>query len=262
MDEEISNLKTKTDNLKKAISGVRTEQVRTQRVADKAKEFVLDYFKQIRPRLVEIYGLPEQVIAPLDSEMQSLFKLSQRASLKRKYKEALNRVKEETNTLEEFGLTISPSSLKIEAKDRLILKTLRDICPAAAAAYEQGIRDLRDDHHVSWRGTAAEFREALRELLDVQAPDSELMPSKGFKLEQGRTRPTMKQQVVFILKKRPQRISDPIPIAVELIDELTGKFVRSVYTSASITTHTLSERDEIVKVKDYLSIVFATLLEI
>lgn len=262
MNKEINNLKTKTDNLKRTISRVRTDQVRTQRVIDKAKEFVYDYFKLVRPRLVEIYGLPERAITPLDDEIQNLFRLTQRASLKKKYKEALNRIKEEINNLEEFDLTISPSSLKIEAKDRQILNTLQGISPAAATAYEQGLRDLRDENHISWRGTAAEFREVLREVLDALAPDSEVMSSERFKLEQGLPRPTMKQKVVFILKERPQRIADPIPIAVELVDELTGKFVRSVYTSASTTTHTFSERDEILKIKDYLSTALANLLEI
>ena len=55
---------------------------------------------------------------------------------------------------------------------------------------------------MSYRGTANEIRETLRETLSYLAPDSEVEKQKNFKLEKGHNKPTQKQKVHFILKQR------------------------------------------------------------
>ena len=116
----------------------------------------------------------------------------------------------------------------------------------------------------SFRGTAAELREALREILDHLAPDDDVQASSGFKLEPDQTRPTMRQKVRFILKSR--RRSDPAIAtaekAADVVDELTASLVRSVYTRASMSTHVSSGPEEVMRIKAYVDVILTDLLEV
>ena len=51
-------------------------------------------------------------------------------------------------------------------------------------------KTMGDQTRISYRGTAAELREVLRELLDHLAPDADVLKS-GIRLEAGQTTPTM-----------------------------------------------------------------------
>ena len=55
---------------------------------------------------------------------------------------------------------------------------------------------------ISYKGTIAELREILREVLDYLAPDKEVIATPGFKLEKDRFTPTMKQRVRHVLRSR------------------------------------------------------------
>ena len=64
--------------------------------------------------------------------------------------------------------TMSPLETKIlDALDRVI--------PTTALSYKQALQDLNGQNRFSYRGTAAELREVLRELLDYLAPDTEVL---------------------------------------------------------------------------------------
>src|SRR5262249_458921 len=65
-----------------------------------------------------------------------------------------------------------------EEDEQIIIK-LDALVPSAALSYKQAILDLKDDHTVPFRGAALEWREALREILDHRAPDSEVTAAPG-----------------------------------------------------------------------------------
>lgn len=150
------------------------------------------------------------------------------------------------------------------ATDRLIIDTLKDVCTSAAAAYSQALEDLGADKRESWRGPATDLRESLRETLDQMAPDDEVMKSPGFKLEKGALRPTMKQKVRYILKRRGMAsgaMAAP-ETAVEGIEDIVGGLTRSVYTRSNISTHTPTDRSEVVRLHAWVRLVFCDLLEV
>lgn len=150
------------------------------------------------------------------------------------------------------------------ATDQLIIETLRDICPSAAAAYSQALMDLGAEKRESWRGPATDLREALRETLDVLAPDNEITIEPGFKLEKDAHRPTMKQKVRYILKKRetPHGAMAAPESAVQGIEEILGGITRSVYNRTSISTHTATDKKEVVRVHAWVRLVMCDLLEV
>ncbi|UPJ39774.1 hypothetical protein IVB40_20775 [Bradyrhizobium sp. 40] len=150
------------------------------------------------------------------------------------------------------------------ATDQLIIETLRDVCPAAAAAYSQALVDLGADKRESWRGPATDLREALRETLDVLAPDEAITKESGFKLEKDAHRPTMKQKVRYILKKRdtPHGAMAAPESAVQGIEDILGGITRSVYNRTSISTHTATDKKEVVRVHAWVRLVMCDLLEV
>jgi hypothetical protein len=148
--------------------------------------------------------------------------------------------------------------------EELIIETLERVVPSAAASYRQGILDLGASGKLSYRGTASEFREALRETLDHLAPDDDVAGQPGVKLEQNQTRPTMKQKVRFVLMSRERNKTqrETAERSIDLVESLAGEVARAVYNRASLATHVESARKEVQRVKRYVDTVLYDLLEI
>jgi hypothetical protein len=148
--------------------------------------------------------------------------------------------------------------------EKCIISTLDKSVPTAGASYRQGILDLRDGNRLSYRGTASEFRETLRETLDHLAPDAEVAKQPGFKPEQDQKKPTMKQKVRFVLASRGRNKTqrEAADRSVELVESLAGELARAVYNRASLATHVETSRQEVFKVKRYVDTVLVDLLEI
>ena len=144
------------------------------------------------------------------------------------------------------------------------METLDRLVPSAAASYRQGFNDLNGVDRLSYRGTAAEFREALRETLDHLAPDDQVMAQEGFALEANQTTPTMKQKVRFVLTSRGRNKTqrEAAEKSLALIGELSGEVMRAIYNRASLATHVQESKMEVQKIKRYVDTVLFDLLEI
>jgi len=134
----------------------------------------------------------------------------------------------------------------------------------SAFSYKQAINDLADKGRISYRGCANELRETLRETLDYLAPDNDVVAQPSFKLDKSMTKPTMKQKVRYILAARGmvRNASKAPEDAVELIEERIGGLARATYDKSSISSHTSSERGEVVRIKNYVNALLAELLEV
>jgi hypothetical protein len=90
------------------------------------------------------------------------------------------------------------------------------------------------------------------------------MSSAGFKLEQGQTRPTMKQKVRFILRARRAGDStrQTAEDSVQHLDENIASLGRAVYTRGATDVHTSRPREEVLNFKGYADAVLAELLSI
>ena len=116
----------------------------------------------------------------------------------------------------------------------------------------------------SYRGTASELREVLRETLDIPAPDDDIAKQSWFKLETNCTGPTMKQKVRFILSSRGKsKAQRALPEkSIDLVENLCGDVARAVYTRASTSTHVQTTKQEVQQMKRYLDAVLFDVLEI
>lgn len=134
-----------------------------------------------------------------------------------------------------------------------IIAKLEALVPSAAQSYKQAILDLSDGTRVSFRGPALELREALREVLDHLAPDSEVTAGPEYAQEKNRAGPTMKQKVRFIMKKRGKRSSSDAPeLAATTFEEAFAGLTRAVYERSSKAAHVAGERQTVVQLRRYV----------
>jgi hypothetical protein len=239
---------------------------------DAAKKIVQQYFRQARPHLIELQ-LDSEALASLDSEMQALLVLSNGRSKKQSYSQVLRRIKgllqnvefeREIRLGQQLIFPAGQQSSVLTSVEKRIIETINQLVPSAALSYEQAILDLNSKDRISFRGTANELRETLREVLDYLAPDDKVMKGQGFKLEAGKTKPTQKQKVRYILKSRGlSRTAINAPEdSVSIVEELMASLARSIYERSSLSTHVATARQELEQVKMYIDIVLIELLEI
>ncbi len=234
---------------------------------ERAKLAVQSYFRAVRPQLLDL-GIDANQIERLDGINQEILGLAAKRNRTTSYHSRLRQLDKlhfiittaaEIQSANKGVATFARASTPAEAS---ILATLEQIVPSTALSYRQVLQDLGDTQRVSYRGTAAELREVLRELLDHLAPDEEVL--KTVKLEKDQKSPSMKQKATFILKARG--IGDTArktPVdAVETVEESVGSLARSVYTRGSVSTHVVTTRQEVLTIKAYADAVLADLLQI
>jgi Predicted pPIWI-associating nuclease len=241
------------------------------------KELVQHYFRFARPEL-DALGL--EGTEQLDELMRSLLESTNGRTLKKTYLSVLAKVQRSLAEIEgqrelrigqrqmvqtrpgsQVQATVTAAPSETESR---IIGALDRLVPSASLSYRQALADLSNRGRISFRGTANELREALREVIDELAPDEDVMGVKGFRLVSGQTKPTRKQKVRYILKSQgvsgtgrgaPER-------AVELIEELVTSFATSTYDRSNVTAHVASARRDFMQLKMYLDGVLAELLQI
>lgn len=265
--EEIQQLRTRLDQLKSHLARSTAKQVQARPIAQCARDLVEYYFDTARPALVE-KRLDDESLGGLDTLLQELLVLSQKAPLRKSYEQKIRSIAQELNGVEVSLVTKvgvpDRNAEKLDGKEDRIAKTLADLVPTAGASYEQACMDLRDASRKSFRGAAGELREALRETLEYLAPDRDVMAQSNFKLESDREKPTMKQKVRYILasRGRSKSISETPEAAVQVVEERVGALARSVYNRSSVSAHVGTTKEEVQQIKAYVDVVFSDLLEI
>ncbi len=255
--DEISDLYTHIRKLK-------SKQIQQKSCKDKGKKIVQKYFYEIRQILQEL----KEVEQPsLDRKFQNLLSLTNANSLKSRYLSIIKAIKKELDKAEAQIITLGQKGQNINNGfsnfENQVLSTLKKFCPEADLSYKQALLDIRDGTRVSYKGTANEIRETLREVLSYLAPDEKVKSQEDFKLEKDRDRPTQKQKVSFILRQRDKskaHIKAPAE-AVEIIEK-KGIFTRAVYDRASMSVHNQQAKEEIIQLKRYLDSVLSELLEL
>lgn len=258
----VGTLLASVEGVSRLVRAVTGTQVKSTAIKDRLHELAKDYFANVKPIAEQCNGGADK----LDELFQELHSLSRKSPSKKRCLELLKSAKNSLVTCE--GAAISQSSRQQAGLrtpvDELIVASLDEICPSASLAYQQALQDLGQERRMSWRGPATDLREALRETLDILAPDKDVEEAPGFKFEQEAKCPTMKQKVRYILKNRGTNSGSMAPPenAVQGIENVIGTLTRSVYTRSSVSTHTPTERSEVARVHAWVRLVLCELLEI
>jgi hypothetical protein len=231
-----------------------------------AKEAVQHYFRQVRPHLLQL-NIGDAKIDQFDWITQYIVRLTSRGNRKSTYLRRLRELTDLRGDVEgdieiRSASAVQPATRLTTATESAIMTTSDQVLPSSSLSYKQVLQDLGDQQRVSYRGTAAELREVLRELLDHLAPDEEVL--KTTKLEKDQKHPTMKQKTMFILKARGvgDTVRKPAEDAVAAVEDSVGSLARSVYNRGSLSTHIATTRREVLTFKGYADAVLADLLQI
>jgi hypothetical protein len=254
------------DSARKGLNKFKGQQLNSQKQRDGLRLLVERYFNEVRPVVV---GENEQTetVGYVDSDLQELLVLCHKRGTAKSYQKLLTSVKSRLITID--AQVVSSAALdtnrqNLDGVDVQILGTLQAIVPSAALSYQQALSDLKCESRLSWRGPATDLREALRETLDYLAPDEDVEGMPGYKQEPNTNGPTMKQKARFVLKSRgaSKAVAGPAELAVDNVEESLGMFVRSVYTRSNVSTHTPTDKTEVLRVCDLVRVVLGELLEI
>jgi hypothetical protein len=261
----VRDLTGRVRRLDKAVRAIKSKQVAQRPITQEARDIVDAYFREAREQLL-IGGLTNEQVSHLDADMQDLLDIARKSSIVPTYRKRIKSLENDLLALEKLALMTGTRSSRteLEPADRLIIETLSRLLPSAARSYEQAVNDLRTTDRLSWRGPATDLRESLRETLDHLAPDNDVLAQPGFKLEVGAAAPTMKQKVRYTLGKRgiTKTAMQSPENATQAVDEIVGTFVRSVYSRSSVSTHTPTDRNEILRIRDWVRVALCELLEI
>jgi hypothetical protein len=253
------------DGLRLAVARTRAININAQTLRESSASVVQQYFRSVRPELIKI-KVDSNLLSTMDLHMQELLRLSQGRNQRRSYLRILNllrSIRSELAAQREINIgQIGENNYYTETEIQII-NTLEAMLPYSAKSYKQVVLDLKDPSRFSWRGSAVELREIMREVLDHLAPDNSVMVMPGFKLESDQTHPTMKQKATFVLKSRqlPQSSRKVPQDLTNLIDISTASFVRSTYVRGSVSSHTSPSKEEVIRLKRYADNVLMELLE-
>jgi hypothetical protein len=267
-DDPWSRFRERIDLLQKDIARVRAVNVNNRDVRAAAEEAVTDYFQNARPALLAV--LPEQVQNEIEGLMHILLRLSHGQNAKKSYAKILREIRRGITDIESLRLErIAVNSANTVPADlpvleRQIMDTLNRMLPSAALSYHQACQDLRDDNRSSYRGTAVELREALREILDRLAPDGDVSRMDGYKPETDSGKPSMRQKARYVLRNREvaENAAKAPEDATALIDGLAAQLVRSTYQMGNVGTHIATELGRVRQLKMYVDSVLCELLNV
>jgi hypothetical protein len=250
--------------LSRAANSGRSKYLAVSDVQPVARAIAITYFESIRTDLDAAKsraGLVEEI----DFVVQQILQLASGPREKQSYIGQLNELRpyllEATVDLMKSRGT---ARLVLSQTERAILETLAALLPSCAASYEQALRDITQGGRVSWRGTATELRETLREVIDHFAPDDKVSALSSPQRESDESRPTQKQKVRYILKARrsPGAAVAVAEASLDTIDEAVATLARSTYQRSSVSTHLGTSGKEIKSLKRYVDALLAELLEV
>lgn len=266
MVEILRQLQQRLLDFDKGLRRLKSTRVNQRGTREAAKGIVDFYFRNTRAILVTT-GVPGEEVSTCDTKMHALLESTHKSSTVASFRKQVRELTNPLLSIEKILLLSTSPPAKVpdhEIVDQRIIATLRKLVPSAALSYEQAILDLHTPQRFSWRGPATDLREALRETLDYLAPDDEVKAQQGFHLEPNTSYPTMKQKTRYVLKKRgmSKSTTQTSEDAAEAVDTAIGSMVRSVYTRSSLSTHTPTDRDEVLRVRDWVRVVLCELLEV
>lgn len=262
MASTITSLLADLERERKGLNAAKGPQLHSAEARAALRRLAEQYFNDVRPALQSMPS-PHEHRDAVDATMKGLLELCHKHGSLAKYKDLLRTAKGHLIHLDTGLISSGPDVPLQSPADSRIITTLRALLPSAAASYEQALSDLSQSTRASWRGPAADLREALRETLDHLAPDADVQAMPGYKAEPGTTGPTMRQKVRYILKSRGQAKAATLTAedATVGVEEALGSFVRSVYTRSSVSTHTPTDKQEVLRVLDLVRVVLGELLE-
>jgi Predicted pPIWI-associating nuclease len=228
------------------------------------------WFSEYRPAFIEIVG-EEQAIRSMDDQMQELLKLasdgSSRRTVVRLCRAAIKNFKGNILVpLSRAYWSLAPER-SLAGYDEEVSVKLKGLDPSLAESYEQSVLDIEDEQRLSYRGTAAELREVVTDVLHVLAPTAEVQATEWYKEARRsgarkESTPTRAERTRFILRARAQgsAVTDAAESYMNSVEERLADVVNVTYRRGSAAAHVGAERAELVRLLPYINALLRELL--
>ncbi|MCW2601744.1 MAG: hypothetical protein JWM02_3573, partial [Frankiales bacterium] len=170
------------DRLNNAVSRSKAVNVNSVALRTDAAAIAQLWFREARPGCVQ-GGLGDDELGTVDSSVQTLLRLSNGTNPKKSYVRVLKTLRQSRPSLQsrmhllEGQARAAPLYASVTRLESGVIATLERMLPRAALSYRQVVADLGGPDRLSYRGTATELREVVREVLDHLAPDESVLSS-------------------------------------------------------------------------------------
>ncbi len=247
-----------------------TKHVSAQTDRNTIRSVVSAWFTQYRPSFHPMIG-DEQLLAPVDSQMQALLKLAADTSARRTVAKTIKLAKDHFSETLLVPLSRAYWSRipqhSSAGRDEEVVKRLYQLSVDLADGYEQAILDLQNVNRLSYRGPASELREVVTGALHLLAPDEKVKSAEWFR-EARRSgarkepNPTRAERTKFILRNRAgtSAITEAAESFMTSVEGRLGDVVVATYKRGSAATHGSSERDEVLQLLQYINALLRELL--
>ncbi len=238
--------------LLKALSRRSAAHVNTADEISQVRAVVTTWFETLRPGLAA-QGIAGANLRRVDEPLRSCMELTTNRSLRRRYRALLRSATRKFKQSVIVEAATKTDELGMDPAAAQVAEKLARVASALSASYQQVHRDLRDSGRLSYRGTANELREALRELLDRLAPEDEVVKQRWFNVATSSGRPTHQQRARFVLEQRGagSRILDVANESISIVEDGLARLVREMYNRTSAAAHTSQDAEEIRKMIRY-----------
>jgi hypothetical protein len=221
------------------------------------------HFESVRPELTR-HGVTAALVKSLDDILQELIVLGSEINPPAAYSETRSIAPLFLKATIELAKARGEQRLVLSHAEQNILRRLEGMLPVSADSYEQAIRDIVEGGKVSWRGTATELREVLREVIHHLAPTEDVIAAPGYAHEEGQNKPTQRQRVRHILTTRHSGDAALASAegALTTVDEMVALLARTTYNRSSASTHGGTGATEIRNLKGYIDALLSELLTV
>lgn len=228
-----------------------------------ASAIARSYFDSIRPELRRS-GVRQDLVQEVDGRLQELLRLASAPRDRNAYADLPNLSARLLDATIELMKARGDQRLALSRTEQEILRRLAEMKPVSADSYEQALRDIAQGDRVSWRGTATEMREVLREVMQLLAPDDQVTGAPEYMPEDGQTRPTQRQRVRFILAARhtPAEAIEQAEGTLDTVEELIALLARTTYKRMNASTHGSTGVREVRNLQRYMTALLGELLSV
>ena len=252
----VAEYERQLEALGKTVNRRRARHVNTEDERLQVRALVTTWFETVRTTVVSA-GLPEGSVHDVDNVLRECMELTLGRTERGRYTATIRRASRAFKRLVVLPMSTLASQHGLDTGSQWVAERLRTIAPELAAGYEQIHRDLQETGRLSFRGTANEVREILREVLARLAPDSEVAARPWYRSVDGRSGPTHQQRARYILERRgaEQSKREVAERALSVVEEGVAKLCRDIYSRSATASHTSQDQEEIRRLLGYLDAV-------
>lgn len=251
-------------NLQTGLRQSKGSTVSLQEIRTLSKSVANLWFHDIAP-LAKLAGNNEAALKSIDNLMEQLIAHTLRPTKKKTYlktaRDALSTYDKQifVHLHKQVGAVLAGA---VPIGDNSIIEALAKISESLVAGYQQVHKDLADETKISWRGTADEIREVLRELLEALAPDESVEKAVWYKKEANTDGPTQAQRAKYALEQRAAQTHrvNAAQETVNLVEQSISRLVRKTFQRANNAAHINQDKNEVKRILGYFNLLAKDLL--